>query len=88
MSVNHQREQELQEQCKIEPCMKKISFTFPTYESMWQFRDRSKAINVSMVPKQHTITGLFSNEEVDVAINEFHAVTSSQNLQQFAKKAC
>ena len=69
--------------------MKKISFTFPTYEAMWEFRERSKAINVSMIPRQYSITGLFCNEEVDVALNEFNAVSNSENLhRQLAKEAC
>jgi len=60
--------------------MKKISFTFPTYEALWQFKDQSKAVNVSISPKHHTITGRFCNEEVDLAIKEFQAVSQQPEL--------
>ena len=66
--------------------MKKFSFTFPTYEALWQFKDQSKAINISIIPKQHTINGLFCSEEVDMAINQYSAVSNHENMTQLAKK--
>ena len=56
--------------------MKKFSMTFPTYEALWQFKDQTKAINISIIPKKHTITGLFRSEEVDLAVKYFQAVPS------------
>ena len=66
--------------------MKKFSFTFPTYEALSQFTGQSKAINISIVPKQHMITGLFCTEEVDLAINQYQAVSSFENLSQLNKR--
>ena len=66
--------------------MKKFSFTFPTYESLWQFKDQSQAINISIIPKLHTITGLFCSEEADLAIKQFHAV-SLEESSQLARRA-
>jgi hypothetical protein len=68
--------------------MKKFSFTFPTYEALWQFKDQSKAINISIIPKQHTITGLFCNEEADLAVKQFHAVSNYDETARLARTAC
>ena len=68
--------------------MKKFSFTFPTYESLWQFKDQSKAINISIIPKQHTISGLFCNEEVDIAVKQFNAVSNCEGVSHLARQAC
>ena len=68
--------------------MKKLSITFPTYEALWQFKDQSKAINISIIPKLHTITGLFCTEEIDLAVKQFHAVSNFEELSQRAKQAC
>lgn len=67
--------------------MKKFSFTFPTYEALWQFTDQSKAINVSIIPKQHTIIGLFCSEEVELAINQYQAISNHDNKSQMARRA-
>jgi len=54
--------------------MKKASFTFPTYTSMWMFKDQTKAINVRVEPKKHVMTGLFRIEEIELAVKQFQAV--------------
>lgn len=54
--------------------MKKVILTFPDPNSLWLFKDKSRAINVAVAPMRNTITGPFSVEEVDVAIKEFQAV--------------
>jgi len=53
--------------------MKRITFVFPTYDSMWQFKDKSKAINVEIIPKKNTISGLFDNDEIELAVKTFQA---------------
>lgn len=68
--------------------MKKFSFTFPTYEALWQFKDQSKAINISIIPKRHTITGLFCSEEADLAVKQFQAVSNHEEASHLAIKAC
>jgi hypothetical protein len=67
--------------------MKKFTFTFPTYEALSQFTSQSKAINVSIVPKQHIITGLFCTEEIDRAINQYQAVSNFENASQMNRRA-
>ena len=54
--------------------MKKVTLSFPDYDSMWSFRNKSTAINVRIEPRKNIISGLFSKEELDVALNEFKAV--------------
>jgi len=53
--------------------MHKVTLTFPNPDSLWLFKDKSKAINVAVAPRKNTITGLFSSEEVDIAVKEFQA---------------
>lgn len=54
--------------------MRKITFTFPDYKSLWDFKDQTQAINVAITPKMNRIAGLFSSQEVDVALSKFNAV--------------
>jgi hypothetical protein len=54
--------------------MPKVTLSFPTHDSLWSFKDNSKAINVAVTPKRNTITGPFSSEEVDIAVKRFKAV--------------
>ena len=54
--------------------MKKVILTFPDPNSLWLFKDKSRAINVAVAPMKNTITGLFSVEEVSIAIKDFQAV--------------
>jgi hypothetical protein len=58
--------------------MQKITFVFPTYDSMWLFKYQTQAINVSMIPKKNIISGLFPQKDVEVAISQFNAVTVKQ----------
>jgi hypothetical protein len=53
--------------------MRKVTLAFPNPDSLWLFKDKSKAINVAVAPRKNTITGLFSSEEIDIALNEFQA---------------
>ena len=57
--------------------MKKASFKFPDYNSLWLFKAKTKAINVRVEPKKNIITGLFDQEEIEMALEEFHAVQPS-----------
>lgn len=54
--------------------MKKASFTFPTYTSMWMFKEKTSAINVRVEPKKHVMSGLFKAEEIEMAIKQYQAV--------------
>jgi hypothetical protein len=54
--------------------MQKITFTFPTYDSMWLFKEKTKAINVKIVPKKNLISGLFHVQEIEMAKQQFKAV--------------
>ena len=59
--------------------MKKETLTFPDHESLWNFKDKTKAINIRIEPGKNRITGLFDPQEVTVALNEYQAITTSQN---------
>jgi hypothetical protein len=60
--------------------MKKVVLTFPTHDSLWSFKDKSKAINIRIEPKRNVMTGLFDPCEIEIAVNEFQAVGSSGDL--------
>jgi len=47
--------------------MKKVTLVFPSYGSLWLFKDKSKAVNVHVVPKKNLISGLFQQQEIDLA---------------------
>lgn len=55
--------------------MQKTSFIFPDYESLWQFKNETQAVNVAVTPKKNQISGLFEQNEVEMAVNKFKAVT-------------
>lgn len=56
--------------------MKKETLTFPDYTSMWSFKEKTRAINIRIEARKNRITGLFNATEVDMALNEFHAVNT------------
>ncbi|HTM91183.1 MAG TPA: hypothetical protein VL095_02105 [Flavisolibacter sp.] len=59
--------------------MKKETLTFPDYESMWSFKEKTNAINIHIKPRKNKITGMFGPEELEVAMKEFQAVSTSNN---------
>lgn len=59
---------------RINTNMKKVSFTFPDYDSLWTFKEKAKAINIRIKPRKHLISGLFDTKEIDMAVNDFRAV--------------
>lgn len=65
--------------------MQKVSFQFPNYQSLWLFKERTRAINVRVEPKNNRITGLFGQDEIDMAVKEFNAEpwapTQPENIQ-------
>jgi hypothetical protein len=67
--------------------MKKITFTFPSYEALWQFKGTSSAINVSISPKHHKITGLFPHEEVNLAVSQFGAQVNNNEMALSSRQA-
>jgi hypothetical protein len=54
--------------------VQKITFSFPDNKSMWEFKNQTQAINVAITPKKHLISGLFSEQEVSLALSKFNAV--------------
>jgi hypothetical protein len=54
--------------------MKKASFTFPSYTSLWMFKDKTKAIHIRVEPKKQVMSGLFKPEEIDMAVKQYQAV--------------
>ena len=54
--------------------MQKVTLTFPDPNSLWSFKDKSKAVNVAVAPRKNIMTGPFSSEEIDMAVKEFQAV--------------
>jgi len=54
--------------------MKKAIFTFPSYNSLWMFKDKTKAIHIRVEPKKHVMSGLFRPEEIDLAVRQYQAV--------------
>lgn len=64
--------------------MKKVSFKFPDYNSLWLFKAKTKAINIRVEPKKNMITGLFEPEEIEMALEEFHAVQPSASYAETA----
>ncbi len=54
--------------------MKKVTLMFPSNDSLWTFKEKSKAINVRIEPKHNRLTGVFYSDEIDVAISQFQAI--------------
>jgi len=54
--------------------MKKVTLTFPSYESVWLFKNHTNAINIRIEPKKNRICGLFGDDEINMAIIRFGAV--------------
>ena len=40
---------------------------------MWKFKDQAKAINVEIMPKKNTISGLFAPQDIELAMGLFQA---------------
>ena len=53
--------------------MQKITLQFSNHDSLWSFKDHSTSVNVSVSPAKRTVTGPFSSEEVNLALNQFNA---------------
>lgn len=54
--------------------MKKISLGFSTIEALSSFVGITKAINLSILPKLKIVRGLFTEDEVTTAVNNFGAL--------------
>lgn len=65
--------------------MKKVTLMFPTHDSLWLFKDKSKAINVRIDPKKNLMAGLFDPNEIDLALKEFKAIDSSNNSDSLSQ---
>jgi hypothetical protein len=53
--------------------MKKVTFMFPSYDSLWLFKEKTKAFNVRIEPKKNTISGMFQQQEIEMAVQQFNA---------------
>ena len=62
--------------------MKKVTLTFPSYDSLWSFREQTKAIHIRIKPKDHLISGLFDPKEIEMAEREFHAAQNNQEEER------
>lgn len=60
--------------------MKKVTLTFPSYDSMWLFKSLTNAIHIRIEPRKHRICGSFDNDEIEMAIAKFNAVQHSTDL--------
>jgi hypothetical protein len=54
--------------------MQKSTFAFPDYESLWLFKNQTQAINVAISPRKNMISGLFPQQDVELAVKKFNAV--------------
>lgn len=63
---------------------KKLSLKFPDYNSMWLFKAKTKAINVSVEPRRNIITGLFEAGDIEMAVKEFNAVHPTDQRAEMA----
>lgn len=54
--------------------MKKVTLTFPNHDALWSFKETSNAVNVAVSLRKNMMSGLFSAEEVDNALQQFQAV--------------
>lgn len=59
--------------------MQKTIFAFPDPESLWQFKNETRAVNIAVTPKKNTISGLFDQGEIEMAVKKFKAVAIPQN---------
>ena len=64
---------------------KKLSFKFPDYNSLWLFKAKTKAINVRVEPRKNIITGLFDQDEIEMAVKEFSAVLPNDHQVETAR---
>lgn len=61
--------------------MKKVILAFPSYDSLWSFKEKTQAINIRIEPKKNIISGLFQQQDVELAIRQFNANTIQQQSQ-------
>ena len=59
--------------------MKKITLVFPTYDSLWLFKEKTNAINIRVKPRRNIISGLFEQQEIELAIQQFSANKVASN---------
>lgn len=57
--------------------MKKVTLTFPDYESLWLFKEKIQTINISIEPKKKNIHGPFNPNEIEMALVEFKAINNT-----------
>jgi pentatricopeptide repeat protein len=64
--------------------MKKLTFLFTSYDDLWMFKDQSKAINVKVNPRNNLISGLFEKQDIEMALDVFHAKMSMGSTVSFS----
>jgi len=60
--------------------MKKVTLAFPSYELLWTFKEKTKAINVTVKPRNNLMSGLFQPQEIEMATKEFKANTVQERV--------
>jgi hypothetical protein len=55
--------------------MKKVTFEFPDYDSLWSFKEKTNAVNISIVPRRNILSGVFQQQDVELALQHFKATT-------------
>ena len=53
--------------------MPPTALIFPHYNSLWLFKSQTHAINIAIIPKTNHITGLFDEQDIKKALQEFQA---------------
>jgi hypothetical protein len=68
------REHDLHKCKKQTEPMQKSTFAFPDYDSLWLFKNQTQAINVAISPRKNMISGIFPQQDVELAVKKFNAV--------------
>lgn len=61
--------------------MKRISLAFSSIEGFLSFVGSTKAIHLSIVPKQKIVRGLFTEQEVATATSQFGALVLPEGFE-------
>jgi len=51
----------------------KATLHFPGRELLWLFREQTEGFNLHLSPKQNTLTGMFLEKELELAVKLFKA---------------
>jgi len=57
----------------VSTLLEKTTLEFPSYELLWAFKNQTRAIHIHIQVKKNIVTGTFSREEIEIAIEQFKA---------------